>query len=84
MITPDHINGLYEALGGLLVLNHCRATLRDKDVAGVSIVSTVLLSPFSAIIFSLQRGAFLTVHPLRLLGKYKPAGRHFFECSLYG
>ena len=37
-----------------------------------------------AIIFSLRRGAFLTVHPLRLLGKYKPAGRHFFECSLYG
>ena len=39
---------------------------------------------FSAIIFSLRRGAFLTVYPLRLLGKYKPAGRHFFECSLYG
>jgi hypothetical protein len=42
--------------------------------------SESLLSDF----FSLRREGFLTVHPLRLLGKYTPAGRHFFECSLYG
>jgi len=41
-------------------------------------------SPFPAIMFSLGREGFLTVHPLRLLGKYTPAGRHFIECSLYG
>lgn len=30
-INPaDAINGLFEALGGMLILNHCRAVLRDK------------------------------------------------------
>lgn len=44
MMTPDIMNGLFEAAGGLLVLNHCRAVLRDKTVAGVSIVSTSLFA----------------------------------------
>ena len=43
-MTPDMINGLFEAIGGALVLNHCRAVLRDKAVAGVSIFSTAVFS----------------------------------------
>jgi hypothetical protein len=42
MNIPDLINGGYEALGGVLILNHCRAVIRDKAVAGVSILSTSL------------------------------------------
>lgn len=42
--TPDLINGLFETVGGLLILNHCRAVLRDKSVAGVSIISTVIFT----------------------------------------
>ena len=41
MSAPDLINGALEAGGGLMVLDHCRATLRDKDVAGVSIPSVI-------------------------------------------
>lgn len=44
MTWADVCNGLFEALGGLLVLNHCRAVLRDRAVAGVSIVSVVMFT----------------------------------------
>lgn len=37
---PDIINGTFEALAGLMVLNHCRVLLQDRAVAGVSIAST--------------------------------------------
>lgn len=40
-MIPDIINGLFELLGGLFILNHCRAVLRDRSVAGVSIAGTV-------------------------------------------
>jgi hypothetical protein len=40
----DLINGAFEALAGLFVLNHCRAVLKDKAVAGVSVVSVVFFS----------------------------------------
>jgi len=36
---PDLINGSFELLAGLFVLNHCRAVIRDKAVKGVSIIS---------------------------------------------
>jgi hypothetical protein len=36
----DAVNGGFELVGSLLVANHCRAVLRDRAVAGVSIVST--------------------------------------------
>jgi len=39
-MTPDIINSAFEVLGGVFVLNHCRAVLRDRAVKGVSIVST--------------------------------------------
>ena len=42
MNYADICNGLFEAIGGLLILNHCRAVLRDKAVAGVSIFSTAV------------------------------------------
>jgi len=36
----DLLNGLFGALGGLMILNHCRVLLKDKEVKGVSIFST--------------------------------------------
>ena len=43
-MTPDLLNGLFEALAGLFVLNHCRVLLRDRAVAGVSIASTAFFT----------------------------------------
>jgi len=43
-MSPDSVNGLFEMVGGLFILNHCRAVLRDKAVAGVSIISTIFFS----------------------------------------
>jgi hypothetical protein len=40
----DNVNGLYELLAGLFVLNHCRAVWKDKSVKGVSIVSTMFFA----------------------------------------
>lgn len=39
MSWPDIINGSFEALAGLMVLNHCRVLRADRRVAGVSIAS---------------------------------------------
>ena len=44
MSIPDAINGSFEALGGVFVLNHCRVLLRDRAVAGVSILSTAFFT----------------------------------------
>jgi len=40
-LTPDQINGLFELVGALFILNHCRVLYKDKQVRGVSILSTV-------------------------------------------
>ena len=40
-MIADLINGTFEILGGLMVLNHCRIVWRDKAVAGVSILSII-------------------------------------------
>lgn len=48
MDWADATNGLFELLGGFLVLNHCRAVLRDKAVAGVSILSTAIFTLWGA------------------------------------
>ena len=40
----DNVNGLYEGLAGLFILNNCRMVLRDKAVKGVSIVSVVFFA----------------------------------------
>ena len=41
MQIPDLINGGFELLSSVMILNHCRVLLRDKSVAGVSIMSTM-------------------------------------------
>lgn len=46
--TPDLINGCFEILGGLFILNHCLTLYRDKMVAGVSIISTVFFTLWGA------------------------------------
>lgn len=43
-MTGDAINGLFEAIGGCLVLNHCRVLYRDKEVKGVSLFSTAVFT----------------------------------------
>lgn len=43
-VTPDQINGIFEALGALFVFNHCRHVLRQWQVAGVSVMSTVFFT----------------------------------------
>jgi hypothetical protein len=40
----DLVNGLIELVAAGFVLNHCRVLLRDRAVAGVSIVSTVFFA----------------------------------------
>ncbi|MEQ1558104.1 MAG: hypothetical protein ABL933_04080 [Methyloglobulus sp.] len=43
-MTADLINSAFEALGGIFILDHCRIVLRDKRVAGVSIIATVFFT----------------------------------------
>lgn len=43
-MSADLFNGLFEMIGGVFVLNHCRAVWRDKAVAGVSIASTIFFT----------------------------------------
>lgn len=40
MILADMVNGSFEILGGFFILNHCRIIFNDKQVKGVSILST--------------------------------------------
>lgn len=40
----DLINGLFEVLSGLFVLNNCRVLLKDKKVHGVSVSATVFFT----------------------------------------
>lgn len=39
MISPDAINGGFEAFASLMVLNHCRVLSAEKIVRGVSVIS---------------------------------------------
>ncbi len=43
-MTPDQINGTFETLGALFVLNHCRKVWLDKRIAGVSVLSTAFFT----------------------------------------
>lgn len=47
-MTPDIFNGVFECLGGLFVLNHCRAVWRDRSVKGVSVLSTAFFACWGA------------------------------------
>jgi len=40
----DYINGGFELASGLFTLNHCRVLIKDKHVAGVSVVSIVFFT----------------------------------------
>lgn len=44
MILVDTINGLFEVLGGIFILNHCRVLYKAKQLTGVSIISTVFFT----------------------------------------
>ena len=39
-VWRDAVNGSFEALSGLMVLNHCRVLYAEKVVRGVSVAST--------------------------------------------
>ena len=44
MSVPDVVNGFYEIFAGLFILNNCRIVIKDKNVKGVSIISTVFFT----------------------------------------
>lgn len=37
-MTPDHINAVFQAGGGIMILLHVRRAYIDKDVKGVSLL----------------------------------------------
>lgn len=43
-MIADITNGMFEVLGGLFILNHCKVVWKDKAVAGVSILSTIFFT----------------------------------------
>ncbi len=56
---------------------------READ-ARLRIGCSATLQLAKSLFFCCKGGGFLTVNPLRLLGKYEPDRRRFFECALYG
>lgn len=48
MSLVDLTGGMFQALGGLFVLNSCRHVLKDKAVAGVSILSVAFFTTWGA------------------------------------
>ncbi len=44
MAWPDLVNGLFEALAGVAVLNNCRTLYQDKIYKGVSLLSVVFFT----------------------------------------
>lgn len=40
MIVADAINGTYEMCGGLFLFSNCYRLFKDKEIKGVSIIST--------------------------------------------
>lgn len=43
----DLINGSFELLAGVMILNNCRVLYRDKLVRGVSVWTTVFMSAWA-------------------------------------
>jgi len=43
-MLPDIINGLFESLAGIFILNNCWRVVKDKSVRGVSIISTAFFT----------------------------------------
>ena len=44
MEIPDLINGSFELLAGFFLLNNCFQVIKDKSVAGVSIISVMFFT----------------------------------------
>ena len=44
MEIPDLINGSFEFLAGFFLLNNCFRVIKDKAVAGVSIISVIFFT----------------------------------------
>jgi hypothetical protein len=44
MITPDLINGFYEFIGGLLLYRNVYQLYKDKQIKGVSILTTAFFA----------------------------------------
>ena len=47
-MIADLINGSFELLAGVAVLNHCRVVYNDKQVKGMSLLSTVFFTLWGA------------------------------------
>lgn len=43
-MLPDLINASFEFLGGFFILNHCRVLWKDKQVKGISVISTIFFT----------------------------------------
>ncbi len=85
-MLPDIVNAIFEGLGCLFVLNHCRVLLREKKVAGLSIISTIFFNSWGfwnifyywhlSQVYSWSAGVALTIANtfyVALLLKYKNA-----------
>ena len=92
MVTPDLVNGLWEAFGSLFILGHVRRALKDKLVRGVWWPATaffmgwgywnVYFYPISGLWWSFVGGLFIVATNtvwLALLGYYLWRERHGFE-----
>lgn len=44
MTWQDSVNGLFEFLAGFAILNHCYTLHRDKQIRGVSVLSTLFFT----------------------------------------
>ncbi len=47
MAWPDVVNGCYEGFGGLMMLLNCYRLYKDKQVKGVSLVTTAFFTSWS-------------------------------------
>lgn len=47
-LSPDNINGIYEALGGVMLWRNVYQLYKDKQVKGISILSTSFFASWGA------------------------------------
>lgn len=43
-MTPDIVNGMFELLAAVFIMNHCRVLYAHKEVRGVSLISTAFFT----------------------------------------
>ena len=44
MSIPDLVNGLFEGIGGIMVLLNCYRIIKDKEVKGVDIFASIFFT----------------------------------------